>query len=90
MAPFLCLSSMPTNSAREEARDLHHISAVELAWLVLHALEVHSLEFHWLEVHSLEPHSLEVRSREVLCATLNAQGDWVTGLGRRWPSPGNL
>ena len=59
------LSSMPTNSAREEARELHHTSAVELAWLVLHALEVHSLEFHSLEIHSLEFHSLEVRSREV-------------------------
>ena len=59
------LSSLPTNSAREEARELHHISAVELAWLVLHALEVHSLEFHSLEIHSLELHSLEVRSRKV-------------------------
>ena len=56
------LSSMPTNSAREEARELHHISAVELAWLVLHALEVHSLELHSLEVHSLEVHSLDVHS----------------------------
>ena len=56
------LSSMPTNSAREEARELHHISAVELAWLVLHALEVHSLELHSLEVHSLEAHSLDVHS----------------------------
>ena len=46
------LSSMPTNSAREEARELHHTSAVELAWLVLHSLEVQSLEIHSVELHS--------------------------------------
>ena len=59
------LSSMPTNSAREEARELHHISAVELAWLVLHALEVHCLKCLSLEAHSLELHSLKLRSQEV-------------------------
>ena len=56
--------SHPTGRG-EEARELHHISAVELAWLVLHALEDHSLECHSLQAHSLELHSLEVRSREV-------------------------
>ena len=44
------LSSLPTNSADEEARELHHISAVELAWLVLHSLEVHSPEINSLDV----------------------------------------
>ena len=44
------LSSLPTKSTREEAREVHHISAVELAWLVLHSLEVHSPEINSLDV----------------------------------------